>query len=241
MGPEILVLFVALLWGPTALWLMYRTIRGHRGRLPRPFDAASERTRSWQPAPDEPDWLVDSSEYWVCGTCNSLNRRAANHCYRCKARKSAAGGQVPDEQPVSPGVPVMASGIARSSGEQPVSPGVPVMASGIARSSDEVPGTTATLATPRIAPPAPEILAGAPEQTLSVASTEAPAGVAVCPFLEFRDDPSARHDSPDPGNRCQVDLFSQPVGVEHQKSYCLRATHTRCTRYRANEVVPTSR
>ena len=33
----VLVLFIALLYGPTVLWLVLRTLRGHRRRLPESF------------------------------------------------------------------------------------------------------------------------------------------------------------------------------------------------------------
>ena len=42
----LLVLFIALLYGPTVLWLVFRTLRGHRRRLPE--SGVSERMRSSQ-------------------------------------------------------------------------------------------------------------------------------------------------------------------------------------------------
>ena len=208
MSPELgFLLFLALLWGPTALWLVFRAIRGHRGRLPTPFDRS-------QLTPEELDAPVGSDGFWACGTCRSLNRGGANRCYRCQTAKGSAGGQAPGELPAGPGIPVMAEGIARPSGELPVA-------------------TTVALATRGNGPPAPEVLVGASERTSSAVPPEAPADVPVCPFLGFRDDPATRNDFPDPGNRCQLDLFSQPIGVEHQKSYCLTAAHQRCARYPA--------
>ncbi len=42
MGPELgFVLILALLWGPTALWLAARVIRGQRARLAGPFNIDS--------------------------------------------------------------------------------------------------------------------------------------------------------------------------------------------------------
>jgi hypothetical protein len=132
------------------------------------------------------------------------------------------------------------------------------MADGIARPSGEAAGTTVAPATPRNAPPAPEIAVRAPEHVLSAAPPEAPAGVPVCPFLGFRNDPSTRYDFPDPANLCHATSErgatsvasprrfvtsmagtrrSQPIGVEHQKSRCLTAAHKQCARYPAVEVV----
>ena len=243
MSPELgFALFVTLLYGPTALWLGYRALRQYRGRLPEPFNAESKPMRRSQLAPDEVEALVGSDEFWVCGTCRSLNRREANRCYGCRTAKGSAGRQAPGELPVSRGVPVMADGIARSSGEAA--------------------GTTVALATPRDAPPAPEIRVRAPEHVLSAAPPEALAGVPVCPFLGFRDDPSTRYDFPDPGNLCHATSErgatsvasprrfgtrmagtrrSQPIDAEHQKSRCLTAAHEQCARYPAVEVVAASR
>lgn len=175
MSPELgAVLLVTILYGPLALWLIYRAFRGPRVRFHQPFNA--------------------------------------------------------------------------------VSPGVPGMADGIARSSGEAAGTTVAPASPRIAPPPPEILVHAPEHAWSVAPPEAPTGVPVCPFLGFRNDPSTRFDFPDPANRCHATSKrgvrsvafprrfvrgaagarrSQPIGVEHQEARCLTAAHEQCARYLA--------
>ena len=216
MSPEMGVLFVALLWGPTALWLVYRTLRGHRGRLSGPFSRS-------QLAPDELEASVDSDGFWACGTCSSLNRGEANRCYSCRTAKGSAGRQAPSELPVSPGVPVMAASAARSSGE--------------------VAGTTLALATPRNAPPVSEVHVRAPEKVLSAAPSEAPGGVPVCPFLGLRKDPSTRYDFPDPGNSCRAAgaRRPQPISVEHQKSRCLTAAHEPCARYVAVEMVAANR
>jgi len=249
MSPELgFLLFLALLWGPTALWLVFRTIRGNRGRLPRPFDRS-------QLAPGELDAPVGSDGFWACGTCRSLNRSGASRCYRCRMAKGSAGRQAPGELPVGPGIPVMAEGIARPSGELPVGPGIPVMAEVIARSSGELPvATTVALATRGNGPPAPETFVHAPEHVLSAAPTEPAVGVPVCPFLGFWDGPAARFDFPTPGHFCHATAGRsatplaflrrfvpgmagtgrpQPIAAEHQKSWCLAAAHQRCARYPA--------
>jgi hypothetical protein len=230
MSAELGVLFVALLWGPTALWLVYRTLRGRQGRLSGPFSRS-------QLAPDELEALVGSDGFWACGTCRSLNRGEANRCYSCRTAKGSAGRPAPRELPVSPGVPVMAEGTARSSRELPVSPGVPVMAEGTARSSREAARTTAAVATPRSAPPALEVLIRAPELEWSAVPPWALAGAPACPFLGWRNDPTTRSDFPDPRNLCHATSErgaasvasprrvvasmggtrrSQPIAVEHQ-------------------------
>ena len=198
-------------------------------------------------------WLVyralsGSDGFWVCDTCHSLNRSEANRCYGCRTAKDSPGRQAPDELPVGPGVPVML----------PVSRGFPVMAEGIARSSGAATGTTVAIATPRNAPPALEIVAGAPELAVSAARPEAGAGARVCPFLGLKDDPSTRYDFPDPANRCHATserggtsvaplrrfaigtagtTRSQPIGVIHQESLCLTAAHVQCARYPAGDGV----
>ena len=235
MSLELGVLFAALLWGPTALWLVYRTLRGRQGRLSGPFSRS-------QLAPDELEALVGSDGFWACGTCRSLNRGEANRCYSCRTGKGSAGRPAPRELPVSPGVPVMAEGTAHSSGEA-------------AR-------TTAALATQRDAPPALEILVHAPEHAFSAAPPEASVGVPVCPHLGWRNDSYTRSDFPDPRNVCHATSErgaasvasirrvvasvggtrrSQPIVVEHQKSHCLTAAHKQCARYPADEVVAASR
>ncbi len=263
MNPEFgAVLVVALLWGPTALWLAYRALRGRQDGLVQSSTAVSEPMLSEQLAPDELGALVDSDGSWVCGTCRSLNRREVNRCYSCRTAKGIAGRQAPGQLPVSRGFPVMAEGIARSSRRLSVSRGVPVMADGIARSSGASTGTLVALAIPRNALQAPETLVPAPGHLLSTALLEAPAGVPVCPFLGWRDDPSTRYDFPDRGNLCHATSERgatsvasprpfltgiagtrrpQPIAVEYQRDRCLTAAHGQCARYVAVEVIAANR
>ncbi len=225
MSPELgFVLFVALLWGPTALWLFFRTIRGLRASLDEPFAGLSDPTRNPKFAvaePGAPDGLDGS---WFCGSCSSLNRREADRCYRCRARKSVPDGPAPGDLPVGPGIPVMAAGVARSSGDLPVGPGIPVMAAGVARSSGDLPvgpgipvmaagvarssgevlETAVVPATPGGAPLASETPDPTTESVVSAASPSALAGAAICPFLGFRDDSSTRFDFPDTRNLCHA-------------------------------------
>ena len=213
----LLVLFVALLYGPTVLWLVFRTLRGHRRRLPE--SGVSERMRSSQLAPGEGASLDDPDAFWACGGCRSLNRRESNRCYSCRMAKDSASRQAPGQQTVSGWVPVMADDIAGSTG-------VAV-------------GTTVIPPAPWNAPEMPEVSGGAPEQLTVAAGSEAPAGAPVCPFLGLRNDPSTRYDFPDPGNSCRPTgaTRSQPIDLGHQQSRCLTVAHAQCARYRAVEVV----
>jgi hypothetical protein len=241
MSPELgFVLFVALLWGPTALWLVFRTLRGPRGRIPENLKLASERR---EPPRSEPEPLVGPDEFWSCVSCRSLNRREANRCYRCRTAKGSVGGRAPSELPVSPGVPVMAEGIARSSGGLPVSPGVPVMAEGITRSSGQLAGTTRALAAPANAASARDTPVRAAELVLPAAPPRTTVSEPICPFLGLRNDPSTRYDFPDPANLCHAasSRRAQPVALEHQDSHCLAAAHDLCARYPTVEMASPNR
>jgi len=247
MSPELgFVLFVTLLWGPTALWLLFRTIRGLRASLDQPFAGLSDPTRSPKFAVAQPDAQNGLDGSWFCGSCRSLNRREADRCYRCRTMKDVTDEPAPGDQPVGPGIPVMAAGVAPSTGDQPVGPGIPVMAAGVAPA---IPGS---------APPASETPPPTTGSVVSAASSLALAGAAICPFLGFRDDPSTRYDFPDPANLCHATAERgissvssrrpsviglpgtrkpQPIGVEHQESRCLTAEHEQCARYPAREAV----
>ena len=228
MSPELgIALVVTLFWGPTALWLAYRTIRGHQGR--QPFDpsiAVSEPVRTTQRTRDELEAQVESDGFWVCATCRSLNLREANRCYSCRAAKGIPGQQAPGglpvsrgypvmadgitgrqrsrEMPVSRGYPVMADGIARSPGGLQGNRGVPVMAPGLARSPGDSARATAAVAVASNPTPAHEMLVRASLQDASSSLVEAPEMVPVCPFIGWRGDPSTRYDFPESANRCHA-------------------------------------
>ena len=139
----VLVLFLALLYGPTVLWLGFRALRGHRGR--QPANVASERMRGSPLTPDEVASLDDPDAFWACGACRSLNRRESNRCYSCRTAKDSASRQAPGRRSADGWVPVMADGIARPSGAAA--------------------GPTATPVAPWHAPKVPEIAVPAPEHT----------------------------------------------------------------------------
>jgi hypothetical protein len=111
-----------------------------------------------------------------------------------------------------------------------------------------------TLAAPRVSPPGPEIPVRPREGPMSGAPSAASAGVPICPFLGFKDDPATRYDFPDPRNCCHaasgqggvavpsrrqivarwaVAKGSQLIDVEHQEARCLTAAHGQCARYPA--------
>ena len=75
MSIETAALIVALLWGPTALWLIFRVVRGTGSQRPEAFADRHEQVRL---APEA--LLLD---YWVCKDCRSVNHQGANHCYSC--------------------------------------------------------------------------------------------------------------------------------------------------------------
>jgi hypothetical protein len=213
----LLVLFLALLYGPTVLWLVFRTLRGHSRRLPE--NGVSERMRSSQLAPGVGESLADPDAFWACGGCRSLNRRESSRCYSCRMARDSASRQAPGQQTVSGWVPVMADDVAGSTG-------VAV-------------GTAVIPPAPWNAPKLPEVSGAAPEPLTVAARPEAPADATVCPFLGLRNDPSTRYDFPDPGNSCRPTgtTRSQPIDLGHQQSRCLTAAHAQCARYRAVEVV----
>ena len=124
MSPELgITIILALFWGPTGLWLAYRVLRGHRRTNPiELFPSASAHGGNSQLVPAELSSLGEPDGPWVCRTCRSLNRRGANRCYSCRMAKDGAGRHAADELPVSPGVPVMAASIARSSTSCPSAP-----------------------------------------------------------------------------------------------------------------------
>ena len=228
MSPELgITLVVALVWGPTALWLAYRRIRGHQGRQAvDPSVAVSEPVRATQRTRDELEAQVESGGFWVCATCRSLNLRGAKRCYSCRSAKGIPGQQAPGGLPVSRGYPVMADGITgrQRRGEMPVSRGYPVMAGGIARAPGALQGNrgvpvmapglasspgesaraTAAVAVASNPTPAHENLVRASLHDALTSLVEAPEGVPVCPFIGWRDDPSTRYDFPDPANHCHA-------------------------------------
>ena len=232
-----LAIIVALLWGPTAIWLIVRASRGgeqrhfesdHPGHVP----SASLRL--------EQDLLaslaVEAEEQWVCGGCRSLNRRDAKRCYSC--RESREGSDVPVRmaRPQRPLVPVMADASEPSN----VVPGSPAGVASLTAS----PGPT--VERPRLH------VVGVPvmEDVIAV-EPEAPSGLPVCPFLGLERDPTTWFDFPAPGNVCHAtpsrrsslvqsiegmvpgNRRKQTISMVHQGAACLAVAHVACQRYAA--------
>jgi hypothetical protein len=238
MSPELgFALFLTLLWGPTALWLGLRALRGHQSRRSGPFNVASDTAHSSLPGPGVADALL-SQGFWVCGECRSVNRREAKRCYGCETAMEPDSQPTPEAQPVRRMVPVMAEGVAVPSG-------------GAAR-------TTAPAATSWTNPAVFDVLKSDPEPVVTAAPPEVAAAVPVCPFLGFRNDPSTRCDFADPRNSCHAtsarggaslasprrfipgkagSTRSQEIGASHQTSLCLTTAHEQCARYPAVQVV----
>lgn len=142
---------------------------------------------------------------------------------------------------------------------QPARPMVPVMAEAVAVPAGGAARTTAPAAAPWTNPAAFNVLESEPEPVVSAAPHEAPAGVPVCPFLGFKNDPSTRCDFADPRNVCHAasapgaassafprrlipgkagSTRSQEIGASHQSSLCLTTAHEQCARYPAVQALP---
>ena len=250
-----LVLIVVLLWGPTAIWLIYRASRGGEERRFESDDPGSVSSTTWQlTTADRAPLVVEGAETWVCRGCRSLNRRDAKHCYSCRGPRDELDLPVRMARPERPLVPVMAQG------SEPPSPTPP-------------PVTPPSLAPPpptRAAPPPPSgvpWLAASGEQAadrprfawdgvpvMADAAADQPAardGLTVCPFLGLERDPTTWFDFPAPGNVCHASS-SQPaslvrsigrlvsgshpqqsISIAHQRAACLAVAHVECPRYAA--------
>lgn len=227
----VLVVLVGLLYGPTAIWLAYRALRGLPSRSSRVQATPPEPEDVSRRAPDHVEALVQDGAYWVCETCRSVVRREAGHCYRCRAARPRESGPAIEQPAATDWVPVMSSDLAGSGG---------------AVAATQAPGVVSGL-------PAPATLAGPLDPAEPVGPGAASGNPAVCPYLGFKDDPSSRCDYPDPRNVCHAASRgtgeasrrrpgatakrSRPVAIEHQESHCLTAAHPHCALYPAVEVL----
>jgi hypothetical protein len=147
------VAVVGLLWGPTALWLLYRAVRGRNDQriVSGPLGTNAEAGDAG-PA-DLRRGLGLSDEDWVCGRCRSLNRSGASRCYSCGASASAgiSVGSL-GERPV----PVMAPPVAATVVSVAAEPRVAdesmaaVAANAAAGSPPGIPVAPASAATPQV-------------------------------------------------------------------------------------------
>ena len=91
MSPEAAAIILALLWGPTALWLIFRAVRGPTGGTRESFTREPARRRTEQ----LPLEAVIRNEYWICKDCRSVNHLGAMQCYACGIKR-------PPPEPVAP-------------------------------------------------------------------------------------------------------------------------------------------
>ncbi len=243
------LLFFALLFGPTTLWLLYRATRSPTGIAPGSMSAS------------------ELGSGWVCKVCNSLNLARTERCYRgCSRRPTPAAPLVPaaEAQPlvaVGPGRPLE----RRRQG--PITLAVPAGVGAAAMVRPELANQLPSR------PPADGsvVLGGAAsvsngDSTLRPGSSERPLrpGVPVmellpvqqtpegrgagdflapvpdaCPLLGLRRDARTHFVFPDPEHRCYATVAPGKVDVRHQETYCLRA-HRDCMRFRAHRDVSTA-
>ena len=221
MNPELaFVVLLALLWGPTAAWLVYRVVRGSGGRLPESFASADE-LRSAERSSTRLEG-PDSSGFWACTGCKSVNCPEARHCYSCKIDKPL----VSETQPEQP------------SGGRPL---VPVMAE---RRAAAWPDASTTLVAGR-APGRSQ--ARDPDGPMMLAATTAcpflgfkdnPAATFTFPDPRNVCHSAATAATATPvGDRRPAGERSIEIPVELQQALCLTAAHAQCARYPVmNEV-----
>ncbi len=120
MSPELaLVTIVALLWGPTAIWLLLQLVRGRRETFRREVTSGTKLDAAGPPpGTGEVQALVAQYGFWVCGVCKSLNRRDSGRCYGCRTAQDAAMrdpslAPSPGTEPAPGMVPVMVDESAR--------------------------------------------------------------------------------------------------------------------------------
>lgn len=231
MSPELgFTLLLTLLWGPTGVWLVYRVVRGNRGRLAATFKTSPSLQEGATFAPPQPDVLA-SLEFWACSACRSMNRRESTRCYGCGTpwRAETQPHASPDTRPL-----------------------VPVMAAPPSASTSQAAAGAATSAAPLLADsaPGPGVRARATRVAVPVIEVLPPA--SVCPFLGFDDDPTSRCLYADPRNRCHARSgqgfrplaiplrlitgrdgagLSQEIEPERQDTLCLTSEHEQCSRF----------
>src|SRR5690349_2373815 len=87
MSPEIaLVAVLALLVGPTVIWLAIRAMRAAEDRGSTTFNEQSAGWLTPVTAP-EPPQLRD---FWRCRACSSINHAGATRCYGCMLAREQA-------------------------------------------------------------------------------------------------------------------------------------------------------
>ncbi len=203
MSPELgIVLFVALLLGLAAAWLINHALRARPGTA-EAGNVAPGAKRGSQPSPEELAALVGQDGFWACLTCHSLNRREANHCYACHAAKSSPGPPKPDAPPAgrrvpaaarrSPRYPGDAGGTAMAGGTTLA--GGTAMAGGTTLAGTTVPGATTVARSATVAVAAAGRVRGPVAGSAVAAGQSGPAaGSAVAAASESR--PAASESRP---------------------------------------------
>ena len=92
MSLEAAAVILALLWGPTALWLIFRAVRGPATGTRESFAREPAQIRTEQRPLD----AVIRNEYWICKDCRSVNHLGATQCYSCGIKRP------PPPEPVAP-------------------------------------------------------------------------------------------------------------------------------------------
>jgi hypothetical protein len=102
-----LVVVIALLWGPTMLWLLFRLARGQSARHEFGIRDQPAQVQASTPASADLSALVHTHGFWLCESCKSLNRREAKKCYACRTARDRIASEpaAPAEAPAL--VPVM--------------------------------------------------------------------------------------------------------------------------------------
>jgi hypothetical protein len=102
-----LVVVIALLWGPTMLWLLFRLARGQSARHEFGIRDQPAQVQPSTPASADLSALVHTHGFWLCESCKSLNRREAKKCYACRTARDRIASEpvAPAEAPAL--VPVM--------------------------------------------------------------------------------------------------------------------------------------
>jgi hypothetical protein len=174
MSLEAAAVILALLWGPTALWLIFRAVRGQTGGTRESFVREPARLQTEQ-APLE---AVIRNEYWICRDCRSVNHLGAMQCYACGIKRPPPEPVAPDLAPTGNGwVATMDSGVGRRTTE-------PVPVTRLQASSAVPPDRPAATPVPDLAPD-PSIVTetAAPKRGRTPRRAHAPAGGATAAEL----------------------------------------------------------
>ena len=213
----VLVLFVALLYGPTVLWLVLRTLRGHRRRLPE-------------------SWRLRTPARLAGRIRRRRGARRSGRVLGLRRLPFAEPARVEPLLQLSDGEGLRQSPGCRPADGERLGPGDGRRHRRTHRRGGWDHGDpSGTLECPG---DCPRSLAELSSSRRCCSRTRASAARRL-PVSRVANDPSTRYDFPDPGNSCRPTgtTRSQPIDLGHQQSRCLTAAHVQCARYRAVEVV----